>query len=116
MELASQECCLHSVMFIRRYVTFVLVLSRCIHIVWCCVRKKSRTTIFKSILEQLTKNLNVQPSEWKLDNILPYTIKTLVRLDEYFVRYFDFCLTGLMAFRNSSADVRIKRTDRLLEC
>ena len=34
MELASQECCLHSVMFIRRYVTFVLVIimlhSHCI--------------------------------------------------------------------------------------
>ena len=26
MELASQECCLHSVLFIRRYVTFVLVI------------------------------------------------------------------------------------------
>ena len=24
MELASQECCLHSVLFTRRYVTFVL--------------------------------------------------------------------------------------------
>ena len=26
MELASQECCLHSVLFIRYYVTFVLVI------------------------------------------------------------------------------------------
>ena len=26
MELASRECCLHSVLFIRRYVTFVLVI------------------------------------------------------------------------------------------
>ena len=26
MELASQECCLHSVLFTRRYVTFVLVI------------------------------------------------------------------------------------------
>ena len=41
----------------------------------------------------------VQPSEWKLDNIVPYTIiKKLARLDEYFVRYFDFCVMGLMAF------------------
>ena len=27
MELASQECCLHHVLFTRRYVTFVLVIS-----------------------------------------------------------------------------------------
>ena len=27
MELASQECCLHSVLFTRRYVTFVLVIK-----------------------------------------------------------------------------------------
>ena len=40
MELASQECCLHSVMFIRRNVTFVLVI------------------IFKSILEQRRKIFN----------------------------------------------------------
>ena len=26
MKLASQECCLHRVMFTRRYVTFVLVI------------------------------------------------------------------------------------------
>ena len=26
MELASQECCLHSVLFTCRYVTFVLVI------------------------------------------------------------------------------------------
>ena len=26
MELASQECCLHSVLFTRHYVTFVLVI------------------------------------------------------------------------------------------
>ena len=26
MELASQECCLHRVLFTRRYVTFVLVI------------------------------------------------------------------------------------------
>ena len=25
MELPSQECCLHSVLFIRRYMTFILV-------------------------------------------------------------------------------------------
>ena len=34
MELASQECCLQSVLFTRRYVTFVLVIitlqSHCI--------------------------------------------------------------------------------------
>ena len=26
MELASQECCLHRILFTRRYVTFVLVI------------------------------------------------------------------------------------------
>ena len=52
-----------------------------------------------SILEQLRKYFVVQPSEWKLDNILQYTIKNkLARLDEYFVRYFDFCVTALQTF------------------
>ena len=54
MELASQECCLHSVLFTRRYVTFVLVIITLYNVV---VFEKSRTrsTIFKSILEQLRK-------------------------------------------------------------
>ena len=37
--------------------------------------KLLNTQRVKSILEQLRKNLIVQPSEWKLDNILPYAIK-----------------------------------------
>ena len=57
MELASQECCLHSVLFIRRYVTFVLVIvtlhSHCIMLCWKKIL--SRSAIFKSILEQLRK-------------------------------------------------------------
>ena len=54
MELASQECCLHSVLFTRCYVTFVLVIITLYNVV---VFEKSRTrlTIFKSILEQLRK-------------------------------------------------------------
>ena len=55
MELASQECCLHSVLFTRWYVTFVLVIitlqSHCIVL----EKNRTRSTIFKSILEQLRK-------------------------------------------------------------
>ena len=75
MELASQECCLHSVLFTRRYVTFVLVIITFVFTLYNVVvlqKNRTRSTIFKSILEQY---LIVQPSEWKLDNILPYTIK-----------------------------------------
>ena len=101
--IRSQECCLHSVLFTRRYVTFVLVIITFAFTLYSVVvleKNRSRTTIFKSILEQLRKYSIVQPSEWKLDNILPYTIKKkLARLDKYFVRYFDFCVTGLIAFR-----------------
>ena len=60
MELASQECCLHSVLFIRRYVTFVLVIitlySHCImYNVVVLEKNRTRSTIFKLILEQLRK-------------------------------------------------------------
>ena len=44
MELASQECCLHSVLFTRRYVTFVLVIIRHVEIsLYNVVLEKNRT-------------------------------------------------------------------------
>ena len=57
MELASQECCLHRVLFTRRYVTFVLVIITFVFTLYSVVLEKNqtRTTIFKSILEQLRK-------------------------------------------------------------
>ena len=58
MELASQGCCLHSVLFTRRYVTFVLVIITFVFTLYSVVvleKKRTRTTIFKSILEQLRK-------------------------------------------------------------
>ena len=56
MELASQECCLHRVLFTRRYVTFVLVIITFVFTLYSVVvLEKTRTTIFKSILEQLRK-------------------------------------------------------------
>ena len=58
MELASQECCLHRVLFTRRYVTFVLVIITFVftlYSVGVLERNPTRTTIFKSILEQLRK-------------------------------------------------------------
>ena len=60
MELASQECCLHSVLFTRRYVTFVLVIITFVFTLYSVVLEKDRTrkTIFKSILEQLRKIFN----------------------------------------------------------
>ena len=73
MELASQECCLHSVLFTRRYVTFVLVIITFVFTLYNVVvleTNRTRSTIFKSILKQLRKYLIVKPSEWKLDNIL----------------------------------------------
>ena len=54
MELASQKCCLHSVLFTRRYVTFVLVIITLYSVV-VLERNRTRSTIFKSILEQLRK-------------------------------------------------------------
>ena len=71
MELTSQECCLHSVLFTRRYVTFVLVIITFVFILYNVVvleKNQTRSTIFKLILEQLRKI-------FELDNILPYTIK-----------------------------------------
>ena len=56
MELASQECCLHSVLFTRHYVTFVLVIITFLFTLYnVVVLEKNRTlsTICKSILEQL---------------------------------------------------------------
>ena len=56
MKLASQECCLHSVLFIRRYVTFVLVIITFVFTLYNVVvleKNRTRSTIFKSILEQL---------------------------------------------------------------
>ena len=57
MELASQECCLHSVLFTRRYVTFVLVIITFVFTLYNVVLEKNRprSMIFKSILEQLRK-------------------------------------------------------------
>ena len=58
MELASQECCQHSVLFTRRYVTFVLVIITFAFTLYSVVvleKNRSRTTIFKLILEQLRK-------------------------------------------------------------
>ena len=58
MELASQECYLHSVLFTRRYVTFVLVIIRFVFTLYNVValeKNRTRSTIFKSILEQLRK-------------------------------------------------------------
>ena len=58
MELASQECCLHSVLFTHRYVTFVLVIITFVFTLYNVVvleKNRTRSTIFKSILEQLRK-------------------------------------------------------------
>ena len=58
MELASQECCLHSVLFTHRYVTFVLVIITFVFTLYSVVvleKNRTRTTIFKSILEKLRK-------------------------------------------------------------
>ena len=58
MELASQECCLHRVLFTRRYVTFVLVIITFVFTLYSVVvleKNRTLTTIFKLILEQLTK-------------------------------------------------------------
>ena len=46
-------------------------------------KNQTRSTIFKSILvwSNLEKYLIVQPSEWKLDNILPYTIKKISEIE-----------------------------------
>ena len=58
MKLASQECCLHRVLFTRRYVTFVLVIITFVFTLYIVVvlkKNRTRTTIFKSILEQLRK-------------------------------------------------------------
>ena len=58
MELASQECCLHSVLFTGRYVTFVLVIITFVFTLYNVVvleKNRTRLTIFKSILEQLRK-------------------------------------------------------------
>ena len=57
MELASQECCLHRILFTRRYVTFVLVIITFVFTLYSVVLEKNltRTTIFISILEQLRK-------------------------------------------------------------
>ena len=54
MELASQECCLHRVLFTRCYVTFVLVIISLYGVV-VLEKNRTRSTIFKSILEQLRK-------------------------------------------------------------
>ena len=56
MELACQECCLHSVLFTRRYVTFVLLIITFVFTLYNVVvleKNRTRSTIFKSILEQL---------------------------------------------------------------
>ena len=54
MELASQDCCLHSVLFTRCYVTFVLVIITLYNVV-VLEKNRTRSTIYKSILEQLRK-------------------------------------------------------------
>ena len=58
MELASQECCLHRILFTRRYVTIVLVIFTFVFTLYSVVvleKNQTRTTIFTSILEQLRK-------------------------------------------------------------
>ena len=58
MELASQECCLHSVLFTRRYVIFVLVIITFVFTLYNVVvleTNQTRLTIFKLILEQPRK-------------------------------------------------------------
>ena len=58
MELASQECCLHRILFTRRYVTFVLIIITFVFTLYSVVvlkKNRTRMTIFKSILEQLRK-------------------------------------------------------------
>ena len=58
MELASQECCLHRILFTHRYVTFILVIITFVFTLYSVVvleKNRIRTTIFKSILEQLRK-------------------------------------------------------------
>ena len=58
MELASQECCLHRILFTCRYVTFVLVIITFAFTLYSVVvleKNRTRITIFKSILEQLRK-------------------------------------------------------------
>ena len=58
MELAYQECCLHRILFTHRYVTFVLVIITFVFTLYSVVvleKNLTRTTIFKSILEQLRK-------------------------------------------------------------
>ena len=58
MELASQECCLHRILFTRRYVTVVLVIITFVFTLYSVVvleKNQTQTTIFKSILEQLRK-------------------------------------------------------------
>ena len=58
MELASQECCLHRVLFTCCYVTFVLVIITFVFTLYSVVvleKNRTRTAIFKSILEQLRK-------------------------------------------------------------
>ena len=58
MELASQECCLHRILFTRCYVTFVLVIITFVFTLYSVVvleKNRTRTTIFKSNLEQLRK-------------------------------------------------------------
>ena len=72
MELASQECCLHCVLFTHRY-SFLFTL----YSVVVLEKNRTRTTIFKSILELLRKIFDRTTYEWKLDNILPYTIKKI---------------------------------------
>ena len=61
MELTSQECCLHRILFTRRYVTFVLVIITFVFTLYSVVvleKNRTRTTIFKSILEQLRKTFD----------------------------------------------------------
>ena len=58
MELASQECCLHRILFTHRYATFVLVIITFVFTLYSVVvleKNQTRTAIFKLILEQLRK-------------------------------------------------------------
>ena len=52
------ECCVHRILFTHRYVTFVLVIITFVFTLYSVVvleKNQTRTTIFKSILEQLRK-------------------------------------------------------------
>ena len=70
MELASQECCLHSVLFTRCYVLCDLrpsyyLVAISLYSVVVLEKNQTRSTIFKSILEQLRKMFD--RTTWRME-------------------------------------------------